>query len=145
MAAGTMRDRVSLRSKTRTRRADGGFDTTLGTVSTVWAHIRPVQAREGEKAGRLFGDTTYIVEIYTDDRPTGLTTDWQLRWETAPGGAVDFDVVGIRLGKARVPTVEIIAASATPAAAEDLTPADTGLLWGGEALTWGGESIQWGA
>lgn len=145
MSAGTMRDRISLRNEIRTRRADGGYDTELATATTVWADIRPVQAREGEKAGRLFGDTSYIVTIYADDRPAGLSTDWALRWETAPGGAIDFDVIGIRVGKSRTPTVEIVIASAVPAAAEDLTPADSGLLWGGEALTWGGENLQWGA
>lgn len=109
MAAGQMRERVSFRSQSRVQRADGGYDTTVATASTAWASVRPVAANEGEQAGRQYGATTYMIEVWASDKPSGLTTDYVLRWETAPGGAVDFNIRAIRQSGSRPLNLEIVA------------------------------------
>lgn len=109
MSAGQMRERVSFRSQSRVQRADGGYDTTVATVVTRWASVRPVAGAEGEQAGRQFGATTYMIEIWAGDKPSGLTTDYVLRWETAPGGAVDFNIRAIRQSSLRPLALEIVA------------------------------------
>ena len=108
MSSGQMREQVSFRRSTRTQRTDGGYDSTVSSLSTVWASVVPVAANEREQTGRLLGATTYLVTIYADDRPSTLTTDDALRWETAPGGALDGNIRAIRLPPERPLTLEIV-------------------------------------
>lgn len=103
-----MRERVSFRRSTRTQRADGGYDATPSSLSTVWASVVPVQAGEREQTGRLLGATTYVVTVYADDKPSTLTTDDTLRWETAPGGALDGNIRAIRQQHGRALMLELI-------------------------------------
>lgn len=111
MASGRMRERVSFRRQARTQRDDGGWSTAESTFTTVWASVRPVAGRENENAGRLFGNMSYIVSVYPNEEPAELSTDWILRWETAPDGPVDFGIVSIRPARGRDMVTEIVGAA----------------------------------
>lgn len=113
MSASTRRERVSFRTKGRVQRDDGGYDTTATTSSTVWAAVKPVAANEKEEAGRLFGSTSYLITILADDKPAGLTTGSIVRWETAPGGAVDFNLRAIRQPPRRPLELELVGEKGT--------------------------------
>lgn len=103
---GDMRERVAFTRKAKVRREDGGYDTTPTTIATVWAKVRPVQARESEQAGRLRGATTYVLDIY---RRTDLATEDNCTWLT--GGNLALNVREIRLPPARPLMMEIVADS----------------------------------
>ena len=107
MSSGQMRERVSFKRTARTKRSDGGYDTSLTTLSTVWASVEPVAAREGEQAGRLYGSTSYMITVYNSSKPSDLTTDDMLTWVT--GGNVNFNIRGIRQAGRRGSFTEIIA------------------------------------
>jgi head-tail adaptor len=107
MSSGGMRERVAFKRVTRTKRSDGGYDTSTSTISTVWASVQPVAAREGEQAGRLFGSTSYIITVYSSSKPSDLTTDDMITWTT--GGSVNFNIRGIRQAGPRASYTEIIA------------------------------------
>ena len=142
MTAGKMRDRISFGNPVRTQRADGGYDTVVSRIATVWADVQAVQGREGEKASRLFGDTTYIASIYAGDRPAAFTTAFLVRWETAPGGPLDFDVTGIRLAKSRQPMLDIVLEAAVLGDAGALDAGESALLWDGAPLLWT-DGLEW--
>lgn len=147
MAAGQMRDRITFRKQTRVQLNDGGWDTVNLSMGTVPADIRPVAGREGERAGRQFGHTSFVVRMYAGDKPAGFSTDWLLRWETAPKGPVDFDVRSIVVRDKRDLMFEVIGELSDdggPQADLRETP-ETALVWGGEAIRWGGEFITWGS
>jgi head-tail adaptor len=107
-SSGAMRERVTFLRSARTQRTDGGYDVATTELATVWAAVRPVQAGEREQAGRLFGATSYLVEIWADDKPSALTTDDTLRWDTAPGGAVSLNVRAIRQAPRRAMALELV-------------------------------------
>lgn len=105
---GGLSEKVSFTRETRTQRADGGYDKTQAVIAEVWAEVVPTQAREEEQAGRLHGSTTYLVTIQADDKPSALTTDDGATWNTAPGGAVSFNIRAIRPRKGRALYLEIV-------------------------------------
>lgn len=111
MSSGKMRERVAIRRSTRTQLDDGSYTAVVAAVATVWAEVRAVQAAEKEQAGRLFGSTTYLVRIRADERPAGLTVDDTVRWETAPGGPVDFQLRAIRQAPGRELFLEFVCES----------------------------------
>lgn len=107
---GDFRDYVTFRRVGRVQRADGGYNTTPADLVEVACDVRPLDAREGEQAGRLYGSTTYSITLHADDKPDDLTTDDAARWSTAPGGvAVDLNIRAIRQAKGRALMLEIIA------------------------------------
>lgn len=106
MSAGAKRERVSFRRTTRVKRSDGGYDVTTSVLKTVWASVEPVSAREGEQAGRLYGSTSYVVTVYNLSKPTDLTTDDTITWDTK--GSVSFNIRGIRQAGLRSTDTEII-------------------------------------
>lgn len=107
MASGQMRERITFKRTARVKRSDGGYDTSLTTLATVWASVEPVAAREGEQAGRLFGSTSYVITVYNSSKPAALTTDDTITWVT--GGNVNFNIRGIRQAGPRGSYTEIIA------------------------------------
>lgn len=106
---GQRRDRVTFQRHGRTQRADGGYDVAWSTLSTVWAAVRPVGAREREQSGRMTGETSYIIEIDALDRPADLTTDDVIVWDTSPVGAIRLNLRAIRLPTSRALPLELVA------------------------------------
>lgn len=82
---GRQRDRVAIKRLTQSQRSDGGYDTSLSTVTTVWADIEAktgnsgAAGKENEQAGRLRGNVRYIVQVH---RETDVTPDDYLTWVT---------------------------------------------------------------
>lgn len=109
MNAGEMTECASIVRKTRTQRADGGYDVTTADVATdLWCKVTPVAARENEEAGRLRGATTYLFEFFQDDLPDDITTDDYLQWTTPQDGTVTLDISAIRMPRNRELTVQIV-------------------------------------
>lgn len=106
---GELYDQIQFKRAVRTRRSDGGADVTETTLSTVYASVVPVSAREGEQAGRLAGFVTHIIKIHYSDLPADLTVDDELIWVS--GGNVRFNIRGIKRPGARNMLAEIIAES----------------------------------
>lgn len=106
---GDFRDYVTFRRTGRVQRADGGYNTTPADLVEVACDVRPLEAREAEQAGRLYGATSYAITLHADDKPDDLTTDDTARWSTAPGGSVDLNIRAIRQAKGRALMLEIIA------------------------------------
>lgn len=114
MPVGDMTERVSFVRSGRTKRADGGYDVADSTLATVWASVRPVSAREGEEAGRLVGAVSYLVEVWRDDLPSGLTTDDRVTWVAPAGGSdVQFNLRGIEMPRGRDLLVKLICEKGT--------------------------------
>ncbi|KWT72374.1 hypothetical protein APY04_0168 [Hyphomicrobium sulfonivorans] len=103
---GGRRERISVKRRTRTQRADGGFDVTPTVIATRWASVRPVQTRadEREQAGRLQGSCTYLIEI---DNKVELTADDVIVWDTA--GGAEMNVREVRREGSRPFTMQIVA------------------------------------
>jgi head-tail adaptor len=104
---GDMTESVRLVRRARVQRADGGYDVSDTTLADVWAAVRPVEARETEQGGRLFGSTSYLIVLHADDLPAGLTTDDHAVW-AAPDGDVSFNIRAIRRSRDRELTVELV-------------------------------------
>lgn len=80
MSIGKKADRVTVIRKTRTKRADGGYDTVSKQIGTYWVSVTPVRALESEEAGRQHGQTTYLIEM---DSRLDVRTDDFLNWQGA--------------------------------------------------------------
>jgi head-tail adaptor len=93
---GDLNEVIRFVRRAKTQRADGGYDTSETALGEAWAAVKPVEAREGEQAGRLFGSTSYLLTIHADDRPSGLTVDDHLVWVTGPSGEVTLNLRAIR-------------------------------------------------
>lgn len=106
MAAGPKRERVEILRPARTRRADGGYDTTTTTVATVWAEVVPASAREQVREGRPAGVVSYNVAIR---QRSDVTTDDTLNWLKTP--ALKLNIREIRQPGARDIDMIIVAES----------------------------------
>ena len=103
---GALRERIRFTRKIKSRRADGGYDTTPTTVAEVFASVQPVRATEAEQAGRLTSQVTYLIHAY---RLTGITAEDNLEWVT--NGNVKLNIREIRQPPGRALMTEIIATS----------------------------------
>lgn len=63
MIIGALRNRISIQSKTKTADGIGGFTTSWTTVSTVWANVKPMSAREINIADRIAPNTSHVITI----------------------------------------------------------------------------------
>ena len=104
MTIGQRRERIAVVTKSRTQRADGGFDVTSSSVER-WARVRPVEARENEQAGRLRGSTTYLIEC--DARGVSVTPDNTIIWKTR--GDMLLNVREVRTAGVRELSLVIVA------------------------------------
>lgn len=95
MRAGVIDKFVTIQSPSRTKRADGGFDTSWSTLQSVWSDIQPASARLVERYARgeqvishvivvrqpsqarsgmrvVYGSRTFYVEAAFDPREDGV-------------------------------------------------------------------------
>ncbi len=83
------RERIQFITTGRVQRDDGGFDTSDNTVVERWASVVPVQAREFEQAGRLSGQTVYLITC--DALDIDPTTDDRILW-----GSIELNIREVR-------------------------------------------------
>lgn len=105
-SSGEMTETVLLSARTRTRRADGGWDAADATPVEVWAAVMPANASEREDAGRLAGVGYYDVYVYRDDLPAGFSTDYTATWQ-AEGGDVPLNIKGLQWPRGREVLVKL--------------------------------------
>jgi len=108
MTIGQRRERIEIKRKSRTKRADGGYDTTLTTIATRWAKVTPQRRNantEIELAGKLRGTIRYDIEV--DSRGTDVNTDDVIVWAT--NGNMVLNVRDVRTPPTRALPLEIVA------------------------------------
>lgn len=113
MKSGERRERIEIQRKTRTQRDDGGYDTTLATVQTRWASVKPIRRTgntEIEIAGALRGTVRYNIEV--DSRGADVKTDDIIVWKT--NGDMILNVRDVRTPGRRALPLEIVAESGVP-------------------------------
>lgn len=103
---GDMRERVRFVRLSKTRRADGGYDTTNATLHECWAKVVPQQGNETDQGGRKRGAMTYKLDMYRYD---GATTEDTLIWLTR--GSAMLNVREIRREPTRPLLMTVIAES----------------------------------
>ena len=90
MAAGLMREVITVERETRVQRPDGGYDTSWVQVETVWAAVEPEATTDEASAGRMAGPIRYAITVYnaTFERIIGGDRiDWnglKLRLRSSP-------------------------------------------------------------
>jgi head-tail adaptor len=113
MTIGERRERIEIKRKARTERDDGGYDTSIVTISTRWAKITP-QRRPGnteiEVAGSLRGTVRYDIEI--DSRGADVRTDDLIVWKT--NDSLVLNVRDVRTSSRRALPIEIVAELGVP-------------------------------
>lgn len=77
MAAGRLRERVTIQTFTEASDGGGGVTRTWSNLATVWAEVKPVRGSESKDGGRLAGLQTYLVTIR---HRTGFDTSARLLW-----------------------------------------------------------------
>jgi len=94
--AGTLRERVALQAATAERDAYGEEVDTWADAPTLRASVRAERPSERLRAGRVEGQTAYVVTLRFP-MPSGLvpTTAHRLVWHTAPGGPRTLAVTGV--------------------------------------------------
>ena len=71
MRIGTLRHRVEIQEAVESRTTSGAVTKAWSTKDTVWASVRPVNAREAAQAKQAYGTITHAVTLrYTDDLTT---------------------------------------------------------------------------
>lgn len=63
IAAGSMRDRVRIESRTAARDATGGAIETWTEVFTTWANVEPLTGSELQEAQKQWSEATYEIGI----------------------------------------------------------------------------------
>lgn len=107
MSIGDMREVLVLQKESRTERTDGGYDVTWTDEATVWAASRSTSGREEEQGGRLFGSTTFLFTMHTDDRPADFSTGYRIKWTT--NGDLLLNVRAIRYNDSRRLMTDVVA------------------------------------
>lgn len=113
MSVGERRERIDIKRKARTERDDGGYDTSIVTVSTRWAKVVPIRRNaqtEIELAGALRGTVRYNIEI--DSRGADVRTDDLIVWKT--NGDLVMNVREVRTPSRRSLPLEIVAETGVP-------------------------------
>ena len=113
MTIGERRERIEIKRKARVPRDDGGFDTTLAVIKTLWAKVVP-QRRTGntelEIAGALRGTVRYNIEV--DSHAADVMTDDVIVWKT--NDSIVLNVREVRTPPRRDLPLEIVAESGVP-------------------------------
>lgn len=106
MSIGQKSERIAIERKARVQRADKGYDTTVSTVASRWARIRPLTANEQEEAGRQAGITQYSVLVanLTDVVPSDT-----LVWVTK--GNLRLNIKQVRAARVKEFDIELICES----------------------------------
>ena len=63
LATGRLRNRVTIRRKTRTKKPGGGFEVSWDDVDTVWAEVIGLAGREATIGEALQGITAYRITV----------------------------------------------------------------------------------
>lgn len=64
LAAGTLRHRITIQaSSTPTDDGQGGYTPVWVDQSTVWAHIRPMRAKQVEEYRSINVNATHLIEV----------------------------------------------------------------------------------
>lgn len=87
---GMLDQRVEQRRATSSADGMGGFTKSVATVSTVWAHVRPMTAFEVVQSQRIEQHANYLIVVRADDA-TWLPDD-VVRWEGR-----DLNVRGVKV------------------------------------------------
>jgi head-tail adaptor len=113
MSIGERTERIEIKRKARTERDDGGFDTSLTTITTRWAKVTPQRRNantEIEIAGALRGTIRYNIEV--DSRGADVRTDDLIVWKT--NGGMVLNVRDVRTPARRSLPLEIVAEAGVP-------------------------------
>jgi SPP1 family predicted phage head-tail adaptor len=86
LAAGELRDRVSLQQPTYASDTAGAVVPTFATVKTVWAKVEPLSDSMIALAAQGIGAISHRVTIRYY---SGITSGWRILW-----GSRVFDIVG---------------------------------------------------
>lgn len=87
--AGMLDQRIEQRRPVSTPDGMGGFTKSVSTVATVWAHVRPMSARETVELQRIEQRANYLVVVRAGS--TWLPDDI-VRWDGR-----DLNVRGVRV------------------------------------------------
>ena len=108
LRAGDLRERVTLQSSASTRDPYGEETEAWTDGVTAWASVRAEKPSERLRAGRLEGQTAYIVTLrYPLPGGVLLTTASRLRWETAPGGPRTLALTGVTTTREAVQAIAL--------------------------------------
>jgi SPP1 family predicted phage head-tail adaptor len=89
---GELDKRITIRRETRTADRIGGYDITLSTVATVWAHVRPKAGTESIRADRVEAKNMVLFvirwrdDVLESDRITWDGVDYNIRAILRRGG-----------------------------------------------------------
>lgn len=90
---GEMRERVAIVQDTKTETSAGGRTATPSTLVTVWASVRPLNAREQMQAQAIGSNVSYEVTI----RHRGdVTPQMRLSWTPYLSTAKTLQILGVR-------------------------------------------------
>ena len=78
MRAGNLRHRVTLQSPTGSRDSVGERTTTWTDVSTVWASVNPLTARELIAAGQVQSELSHRVCIRHSSSVAAIDASWRV-------------------------------------------------------------------
>lgn len=104
MTIGSMRDRVTVASKTPSTDSQLGRSQSWATTATIWAAVRVTGASEVQENNRVTTVTTY--EVATRYR-ADITPAMRLSWTPYGGSAKTLRITGVRLQQGR-PTTMLI-------------------------------------
>jgi SPP1 family predicted phage head-tail adaptor len=63
LSAGRLRSRITIRRKTNTRNANGGYDQMWADVASVWAEVVGIAGREATIGQALQGISAYRITV----------------------------------------------------------------------------------
>ena len=89
IAAGDLRHRVAIQSRTQVRTAQGGFTYTWATVNTVWARIAPATGNEYFFSDEVRSKMTHFVKCRA--QTAAVLPDMRLLY-----GTRIFNIVGVQ-------------------------------------------------
>ena len=103
MAAGNFDQKLIFEQEIRTDDGFGGSSILWTAFATVWASVKPVQAREDERQGAQRASCMYMIEAYRSGLD-GLSSAMRINWR----GAI-LNIREIRRPSERAPTMIIMA------------------------------------
>jgi SPP1 family predicted phage head-tail adaptor len=90
---GELTERVTILQDTKTTDTQGGRSASAATLATVWASVRPLNAREQMQAQAVGSNVAYEVKI----RHRGdVTPQMRLSWTPYGGSAKTLQIMGVR-------------------------------------------------
>jgi SPP1 family predicted phage head-tail adaptor len=107
LAAGQMRDRITLLEKSVLRDAFGGEVITWVDRTTVFAKAQPLRGREFFAAQQVQSEISVRFVLRYDSAPAGLNSAWRVNWRNQ-----QYDIVEIIDVDARKTDMELMCRTA---------------------------------